>query len=113
LRWSQHLQRKVTRGASACSRFRDIGLDGDAFLYVSDVFENLEDYDPVHSTSIRKALRRRCGGYRHAVEVLPGETLAHATSSTMRCCSSPLREKNFITGRGVARRTKPRTRAST
>ena len=30
------------------SAFVDIGLDGDAFLYVSDVFENLEDYDPVH-----------------------------------------------------------------
>ena len=27
------------------SAFVDIGLDGDAFLYVSDVFENLEDYD--------------------------------------------------------------------
>ncbi len=28
------------------SAFVDIGLDGDAFLYVSDVFENLEDYEP-------------------------------------------------------------------
>jgi Rne/Rng family ribonuclease len=27
------------------SAFVDIGLDGDAFLYVSDVFENLEEYD--------------------------------------------------------------------
>jgi len=31
------------------SAFVDIGLDGDAFLYVSDVFENLEDYDHGHS----------------------------------------------------------------
>src|SRR5271156_2125253 len=30
------------------SAFVDIGLDGDAFLYVSDVFENLEDYDHGH-----------------------------------------------------------------
>jgi len=30
------------------SAFVDIGLDGDAFLYVSDVFENLEDYDHDH-----------------------------------------------------------------
>ncbi len=29
------------------SAFVDIGLDGDAFLYVSDVFENLEEYDHV------------------------------------------------------------------
>ena len=28
------------------SAFVDIGLDGDAFLYVSDVFENLEEYEP-------------------------------------------------------------------
>ncbi len=35
------------------SAFVDIGLDGDAFLYVSDVFENLEDYEPAgtHSES--------------------------------------------------------------
>ncbi len=30
------------------SAFVDIGLDGDAFLYVSDVFENLEDYEGGH-----------------------------------------------------------------
>src|SRR6267142_2564687 len=40
---------KVTRVLPGMqSAFVDIGLDGDAFLYVSDVFENLEDYDPVH-----------------------------------------------------------------
>src|SRR5260370_961928 len=32
------------------SAFVDIGLDGDAFLYVSDVFENLEDYDHGHGS---------------------------------------------------------------
>ena len=37
---------KVTRVLPGMqSAFVDIGLDGDAFLYVSDVFENLEDYD--------------------------------------------------------------------
>src|SRR5713101_4505092 len=30
------------------SAFVDIGLDGDAFLYVSDVFENLEEYEADH-----------------------------------------------------------------
>jgi len=62
------------------SAFVDIGLDGDAFLYVSDVFENLEDYDHDH-------------GHGHApqvsaippaaalVEALPGESLANAHGS--------------------------------
>src|SRR6202171_6552598 len=30
------------------SAFVDIGLDSDAFLYVGDFFENLEDYDQGH-----------------------------------------------------------------
>ena len=48
---------KVTRVLPGMqSAFVDIGLDGDAFLYVSDVFENLEDYD--HGTR-RSA---GCGG---------------------------------------------------
>src|SRR5690242_19348998 len=62
------------------SAFVDIGLDGDAFLYVSDVFENLEDYDSGHghaephasSSSIAPA-----AGPGH-VELLPGEILSHA-----------------------------------
>jgi len=62
------------------SAFVDIGLDGDAFLYVSDVFENLEDYDsghghgepPASSSSIAPA-----AGPGH-VELLPGEILSHA-----------------------------------
>ena len=32
------------------SAFVDIGLDSDAFLYVSDFFENLEDYEGIAST---------------------------------------------------------------
>src|SRR5450755_2508697 len=40
---------KVTRVLPGMqSAFVDIGLDGDAFLYVSDVFENLEDYEHGH-----------------------------------------------------------------
>ena len=40
------------------SAFVDIGLDGDAFLYVSDVFENLEEYEPAgtHTEPIAPAL---------------------------------------------------------
>jgi len=61
------------------SAFVDIGLDGDAFLYVSDVFENLEDYDHDHghgpqvSSPIPPAAA--------LVEALPGESLAAAHSS--------------------------------
>src|ERR1700678_4603818 len=41
---------KVTRVLPGMqSAFVEIGLDGDAFLYVSDVFENLEDYDHGHA----------------------------------------------------------------
>src|ERR1700757_4222648 len=59
------------------SAFVDIGLDGDAFLYVSDVFENLEDYDHGHGETPAPAgpVNR---GIAPPIEVLPGETLAVA-----------------------------------
>jgi len=71
---------KVTRVLPGMqSAFVDIGLDGDAFLYVSDVFENLEDYDHGHvhdqpQTSVA-SLPAAIGS---PVEVLPGESLARA-----------------------------------
>ncbi len=71
---------KVTRVLPGMqSAFVDIGLDGDAFLYVSDVFENLEDYDHGHpheqpQTSVA-SLPPAIGS---PVEVLPGESLARA-----------------------------------
>ncbi|HKW56105.1 MAG TPA: Rne/Rng family ribonuclease [Candidatus Acidoferrum sp.] len=77
---------KVTRVLPGMqSAFVDIGLDGDAFLYVSDVFENLEDYDHGHSPAEASAPTyapayapaRSNGG----VELLPGESLARAQSS--------------------------------
>jgi ribonuclease G len=72
---------KVTRVLPGMqSAFVDIGLDGDAFLYVSDVFENLEDYDHGHpheqpQTSV-PSLPPAIGS---PVEVLPGESLARAS----------------------------------
>src|SRR6266851_1633375 len=72
---------KVTRVLPGMqSAFVDIGLDGDAFLYVSDVFENLEDYDhghPHEQPLTSPALLPPAIGA--SVDVLPGETLARAS----------------------------------
>src|ERR1700748_2093742 len=63
------------------SAFVDIGLDGDAFLYVSDVFENLEDYDHGHGHGDQHAQGSSAPaatpGHAGHVEALPGETLGH------------------------------------
>jgi Rne/Rng family ribonuclease len=70
---------KVTRVLPGMqSAFVDIGLDGDAFLYVSDVFENLEDYDHGHAEAPVAAVPMR-SGTGPSIEVLPGETLGTAT----------------------------------
>src|SRR5258708_33482997 len=68
------------------SAFVDIGLDGDAFLYVSDVFENLEGYDHGHDDHghgdhghERAAALVERGGV--GIEVLPGESLGRAQES--------------------------------
>jgi len=61
------------------SAFVDIGLDGDAFLYVSDVFENLEDYDHDHGHAPQASALPPAAAA--LVEALPGESLAHAHSS--------------------------------
>src|SRR5262244_3311532 len=62
------------------SAFVDIGLDGDAFLYVSDVFENLEDYDHGHGqdNGHDHAAAPPAAGDGAAIEVLPGESLGRA-----------------------------------
>jgi Rne/Rng family ribonuclease len=72
---------KVTRVLPGMqSAFVDIGLDGDAFLYVSDVFENLEDYDHGHAEGpVPVGPVNR--GVAPPIEVLPGETLAVAAST--------------------------------
>jgi Rne/Rng family ribonuclease len=59
------------------SAFVDIGLDGDAFLYVSDVFENLEEYDHGHGHEPLPPAAQGEPGSAVPVE-LPGETLSRA-----------------------------------
>jgi len=72
---------KVTRVLPGMqSAFVDIGLDGDAFLYVSDVFENLEDYDSGHPHEQPQAsVASPSQANVSPVEVLPGESLARAS----------------------------------
>ena len=76
---------KVTRVLPGMqSAFVDIGLDGDAFLYVSDVFENLEDYDHGHGhendpTNGHAPAPQLSGEAAPPIDVLPGETLARAS----------------------------------
>ena len=89
---------KVTRVLPGMqSAFVDIGLDGDAFLYVSDVFENLEDYDHDHAHEAPRGGASAPGPHlvaplepvedgeheteSHSVELLPGESLAKASGS--------------------------------
>src|SRR5712664_1012556 len=72
---------KVTRVLPGMqSAFVDIGLDGDAFLYVSDVFENLEDYDPGHPhEQPQTSMASLPPANGSPVELLPGESLARAS----------------------------------
>jgi len=72
---------KVTRVLPGMqSAFVDIGLDGDAFLYVSDVFENLEDYDHGHPhEQLQTSVAALPPANGSPVEVLPGESLARAS----------------------------------
>ena len=63
------------------SAFVDIGLDGDAFLYVSDVFENLEDYDHDHGHGPGPQASSPIPPAAALVEALPGESLANAHGS--------------------------------
>src|ERR1700710_943027 len=44
------------------SAFVDIGLERDAFLYVSDFFEDNEEYDKIVSTVEEKVLKMEKGG---------------------------------------------------
>src|SRR5712691_2461331 len=70
---------KVTRVLPGMqSAFVDIGLDGDAFLYVSDVFENLEDYDHGHGHEPTPAVTHGEPPTSSEHIELPGEMLAHA-----------------------------------
>ncbi len=85
---------KVTRVLPGMqSAFVDIGLDGDAFLYVSDVFENLEDYEHGHAHELAPHGNGGAPNGSHAIEVLPGETLGRTQAAEGH--EGPVSEREF------------------
>ena len=71
---------KVTRVLPGMqSAFVDIGLDGDAFLYVSDVFENLEDYDHGHGHGEPIPASGPANRITTNIDLLPGESRGGAS----------------------------------
>jgi ribonuclease G len=76
------------------SAFVDIGLDGDAFLYVSDVFENLEEYDAGHpQADLSAAAPSYSPAPPSTVELLPGESLARAAVSHEEMAAEEIRSE--------------------
>jgi len=55
------------------SAFVDIGLERDAFLYVSDFFEDNDEYEAVVSTVEEKVLKMERGGSAGHAAVEPGQ----------------------------------------
>src|SRR5437870_7563160 len=53
------------------SAFVDIGLERDAFLYVSDFFEDTEEYDKIVSTVEEEVAQLQEGGARPAAAATP------------------------------------------
>jgi len=56
------------------SAFVDLGLERDAFLYVSDFFEDNEEYDKIVTSVEEKILRLEKGGPATVVVAAPAET---------------------------------------
>src|ERR1700681_1629124 len=73
------------------SAFVDIGLDSDAFLYVGDFFENLEDYDHVVTSVEGKVekMEQQGGAVFAAPPLVPPPV-------------QPLSEQNALTDQGTA-----------
>src|SRR5258708_7630335 len=64
------------------SAFVDIGLERDAFLYVSDFFEDNDEYDAVVSTAEDKVLKfEKSGELPVPVIEISGETLGEARAT--------------------------------
>src|SRR5216684_6278804 len=69
------------------SAFVDIGLDRDAFLYVSDFFEDNEEYDQVVSSVEEQVLRLEKGVPPAGAVIRPAGTEPVVTADTPRAIS--------------------------
>src|SRR5437016_10843627 len=76
------------------SAFVDIGLDRDAFLYVSDFFEDNEEYDKIVTSVEEKVLRMEKGTAVPALEpaAAPPEASAPSSSSPTTEPDAPMPE---------------------
>src|ERR1041385_16989 len=75
------------------SAFVDIGLDSDAFLYVGDFFENLEDYDHVVSTVEGKVEKMEQQG---------GAVFAAPSAAPVEALTEPLPPQEALIDQGIA-----------
>ena len=73
------------------SAFVDIGLDRDAFLYVSDFFEDNEEYEKVVSSVEDQALKLNKGGATLHARARPAEPSRPRNRDPSRRSRSPLR----------------------
>src|ERR1700722_5869539 len=74
------------------SAFVDIGLERDAFLYVSDFFEDNDEYDAVVSTAEDKVLKLDRGSFSPIpMEAAPDEPVGEAPPQEQRAQAQPPR----------------------
>src|SRR5215469_9967989 len=71
------------------SAFVDIGLERDAFLYVSDFFEDNEEYDKIVTSVEDKVFKQQSGGAAPPVAIERNEQPAEAESSEERPLEAP------------------------
>ena len=102
------------------SAFVDIGLERDAFLYVSDFFEDSEEYDRVVSTVEEEAHRNQPGAAPMAAPAAGGEAIRRtAPAEPVEARSEPARgvqpsqdEDEATARRGRRRRDRRRRKPS-
>ncbi len=91
------------------SAFVDIGLERDAFLYVSDFFEDNDEYDAVVSTAEEKILKLEKGGGSslppevRAISAPAGESVTAPEGAVERPQNQQNRENRSAEGRGDVR----------
>jgi len=75
------------------SAFVDIGLERDAFLYVSDFFEDTEEYDQIAATVEEKVLKMDEKGRHETTEEAAPAASAEASAKEVQPAPPPERER--------------------